>query len=246
MVDLRTDDGLRRACESVDFDSEKTRTFVEEVANASRKCFFSEKYQKRLWRWRCNPICFAGGQAPQVEVHRLIQDDGFLDWFYAKYDEIRSLESQDRTEPLCEFKNRLLERVTRFSSIPPKRPKLVTYRALAALFPENFTCLASEGEGCDCHGHFGRGSNRRIPRRDAARSDCCWTERSSSASAVCTVLACWLGSAAKGHRRTETGGLASTQPNLGHLRAMVLCQNKPVGEAAAISQNGLERPVGYD
>ncbi len=148
MVDLRTDDGLRRACESVDFDSEKTRTFVEEVANASRKCFFSEKYQKRLWRWRCNPICFAGGQAPQVEVHRLIQDDGFLDWFYAKYDEIRSLESQDRTEPLCEFKNRLLERVTRFSSIPPKRPKLVTYRALAALFPENFTCLASEGELC--------------------------------------------------------------------------------------------------
>ena len=146
MVNLKTDDGLRRACESVDFDSEKTRTFVEEVANASRKCFFSEKYQKRLWRWRCNPICFAGGQAPQVEVHRLIQDDGFLDWFYAKYDEIRSLESQDRTEPLCEFYDSLLKDVARFSSIPPKRPKLVTYRALAALFPENFTCLASEGE----------------------------------------------------------------------------------------------------
>ena len=78
MVDLRTDDGLRRACESVDFDSEKTRTFVEEVANASRTCFFREEYQERLWRWWDNPISFAG-PAPQVKVHELIQDDEFLD-----------------------------------------------------------------------------------------------------------------------------------------------------------------------
>ena len=81
-----------------------------------------------------------------------------------------------------------------------------------------------------------------FPRCDAARSDCCRTERSSGASAVCTGLARWLGSTAKGHRRIGTGGLAPAQPNLGHLRAMVLRQNEPVG-GESISKDVLDRPV---
>ena len=149
--DLKTDDGLRCACKSVDFDSEdwlkdwlkKTKIFVEEVANAPREFFFTEKYQERLWE--DNPICDADGRAPRVEVSRVIQDENFLVWFYDKYQEIRLLESQDRTESLCEFKDLLLERVVGFSS-NGRKPKYVTYRALAALFPENFTNVASEDQ----------------------------------------------------------------------------------------------------
>lgn len=149
VFDLKTDDGLRRACESVDFDSEawlkdwlkKTKTFVEKVANVPREFFFSEEYQERLWE--DNPICDAGGLAPRVEVSRVIQDENFLVWFYDKYQEIRSLESQDRTESLHEFKDHLLECVVSYSS-DMRKPRYVMYRALAALFPENFTNVASE------------------------------------------------------------------------------------------------------
>ena len=151
VFDLKTDDGLRRACESVDFDSEdwlkdwlkKTKTFVEEVANVPREFFFSEEYQECLWE--DNPICDADGRTPLVEIERVIQDKDFLIWFRDNYQEIQSLESQDRTESLREFKDLLLERVVRFSS-DGRKPKYVTYRALAALFPENFTNVASENQ----------------------------------------------------------------------------------------------------
>ena len=121
----------------------KTKTFVEEVANVPREFFFSEEYQECLWE--DNPICDADGRAPLVEIERVIQDKDFLIWFRDNYQEIQSLESQDRTESLREFKDLLLERVVRFSS-DGRKPKYVTYRALAALFPENFTNVASENQ----------------------------------------------------------------------------------------------------
>ena len=150
--DLKTDDGLRRACGSVDFDSkdlkdriEKTKTLVEEVSNASREFFVGEEYQERLWE--NNPICYADGRAPRVEIRKVTQDSDFLDWFYSCYRKIWSLDSQDRTESLCEFVDELSDRMRKYSlHASQATPALRIYRALAALFHENFTSIASRGE----------------------------------------------------------------------------------------------------
>lgn len=151
--DLKTDDGLRRACKSVDFDSEdwlkdwlkKTKTLVGEVSNASREFFVGEEYQERLWE--NNPICYADGRAPRVEIRKVTQDSDFLDWFYGRYRKIWSLDSQDRTESLCEFVDELSDHMRKYSlHTSQATPALRIYRALAALFHENFTSIASRGE----------------------------------------------------------------------------------------------------
>ena len=92
VFDLKTDDGLRRACKSVDFDSEglkdrleKTKTYSSRKLPTHRENSFSaEKYQKRLWG-SDNPICdhvTHGPTTPRVEIRRVIQDgENLLVWF---------------------------------------------------------------------------------------------------------------------------------------------------------------------
>lgn len=155
--DLKTDDGLRRACESVEFDKdwlEATKTFVEKVANASRELFVSEEYQERLWG-SDNPICNHVTQGPTISVDQLIQDGELLNWFYEEYQKIRQKESQERTDTLCEFVEELIERLVRYSTHGENQPKYSTYRTLSALFPENLTCLASLKKLYDLARHMG-------------------------------------------------------------------------------------------
>lgn len=137
--ELTTDDGLRRVCQSVKID-EPTKAIVQRFDKVTREDFITDRYQRDLWD--SNPICDAK-QAPDVIVDEVIQDGDFLNWFYDHYNEIRKLKSQDRTEPLCNFADELLNRMKKYSTRSNNRPIFCIYRALAALFPKNFTCLAS-------------------------------------------------------------------------------------------------------
>ena len=144
--DLTDDDDLRRACDSVNLDPawlNGVTDFIEEVSHALEDydLFLNENFQERLWN--NNPICEAQ-QAPGVNVDQVIQDRDFLNWFYDRCNEIWNLEPQDRTEPLCNFTDELLNKMVGYSTRSnDDRPIFCIYRALATLFPENFTRLAS-------------------------------------------------------------------------------------------------------
>ena len=134
---------LRRAYDSVERELgldrfEKIKVFIRNRIDASRDQFFTEDYQQLLWK--DNLICKTN-RAPNINVHEVIQDRDFLNWFYDHYNEIQKLESQDRTKPLCKFANELCNKMREYSN---KRPIFCIYRALATLFPENFTSCASD------------------------------------------------------------------------------------------------------
>ena len=142
---LAADLRLRHAYDSVerelDLDWFKSiKVFIKNRIDASRDQFFTEDYHQFLWKY--NPICEAN-QAPNINVQEVIQDRDFLNWFYDHYNEIQKLESQDRTEPLCKFANELCNKMREYSN---KRPIFCIYRALATLFPENFTRRAATGQ----------------------------------------------------------------------------------------------------
>ena len=145
--ELKTCKGLRRACDLAELDDEETHSkikdLVKEITTASREHFVSKECQQRLWG-EYNQICTDKTQGPQIDVGKIIKDDELLNWFYHKYRKIRKQKSEERTEPLCKFTNDLVERLVIYSSHGNNKPKYSTYRALAALFPENFTCLASD------------------------------------------------------------------------------------------------------
>ena len=144
--DLTDDDDLRRACDSVKLDPaylKEVKDFIEEGFRALKNynLFSNENFQERLWN--NNPICEAQ-QAPGVNTDQVIQDRDFLNWFYDHCNEIRNLEPQDRTKPLCGFADELLNKMVGYSTRSnDDRPIFCIYRALATLFPENFTRLAS-------------------------------------------------------------------------------------------------------
>ncbi len=144
--DLTKDDDLRRVCDLVKLDPallKEVKDFIEEVFRALKNynLFSNENFQERLWN--NNPICEAQ-QAPGVNVDQVIQDRDFLNWFYGDCNKIWNLEPQNRTESLCKFTDELLNKMGGYSTRSNgDRPIFCIYRALATLFPENFTCLAS-------------------------------------------------------------------------------------------------------
>ncbi|MYC13569.1 MAG: AAA domain-containing protein [Gemmatimonadetes bacterium] len=144
--DLTTDDGLRCACQSLNIDIQTTKDFVQKFDGATTKEF--KDYQELLWENdKDNPICDPPGMAPHVNVEEIMRDDVFLDWFYKEYRRIRSIDSQGRTKPLCEFANELSGYMREYSlDIRKNTPRTRIYRALATLFPENFTRRVSKSQ----------------------------------------------------------------------------------------------------
>ncbi len=148
--DLKKDDDLHRAwryiCQTANIEDEQ-KDIVQKFDKVTREDFLSEEYQRLLWK--ANPIC-RSGRAP-IDVNAIFDDKDFLDWFYDEYLKIREKKSKGRTELLREFVNELLststQRMSKYSAhVKRNRPLQDTYRALAVLFPENFTRLGPEPE----------------------------------------------------------------------------------------------------
>ena len=142
--DLTTDDGLLCACQSLNIDIQTTKDFVQKFDGATTKEF--KDYQELLWENdEDNPICYPTERAPHVDVKKIIRDTVFLNWFYEEYQDIQLIDSQNRTKRLCGFADKLSKRMRNYSLHSKEyTPRIRIYRALAALFPENFTCLASK------------------------------------------------------------------------------------------------------
>ena len=148
-VDLSTDDGLRRACEAVEQDIDwcrKITKYLNEIAAPSltARRFASEDFQRLLWI--DNPIAesqlarISGGK----EVEDAISREEFRQRFLELYDEISGRWSNQPSElsvgklvDLAQKVRDLLEENCKF------KPHFPLYRALAALFPTEFTTIAA-------------------------------------------------------------------------------------------------------
>lgn len=150
--DLTKDDDLHHACDLVKLDPallKEVKDFIEEVFRVLKNynSFSNKNFQERLWN--NNPICEAPPYAPGVNIDQIIQDEDFLIWFYDHCNEIWNLEPQNRTESLCKFTDELLNKMGGYSTNSNgNKPIFCIYRALATLFPENFTRLASRDYLC--------------------------------------------------------------------------------------------------
>ena len=144
--DLTKKDDLLHACKSKlpeirNGDKfQKVKDLVQKFDRISRADF--EKNQQLLWD--SNPICDFK-RSPLIDVQKVIEDSDFLDWFYNEYQKIykkyqKTQSSKNLIEPLGKFIEELSSRMKKYSN---RTPRARIYRALAALFPKNFTCLAS-------------------------------------------------------------------------------------------------------
>ena len=155
-VDLSTDDGLRRACEAVERENPgdewrtKVASYLHEIADPSltQEDFASEDFQRRLWI--DNPLTSARifENRHRKSVEAAISQEAFRQRFLDLYREIPGRWSNPpRTEPVS---------VERLAGLAQKVRDLLEetchtgqhyalYRALAALFPTEFTTIASLG-----------------------------------------------------------------------------------------------------
>ena len=153
------DDGLCRACKEIKDEAKfkRVKALVQKFNNnVTREKFLSREYQQLLWE--ANPICRSGRVT--IDVDAISNDKNFLNWFYDEYQKIWSKESKERTELLCELVGELLEppkrRMRKYSAQANQNmPLQNVYRALAVLFPENFTCLASRNSLSDIANQMG-------------------------------------------------------------------------------------------
>ncbi len=148
-VDLSTDDGLRRACEAVEQNADwckKLTKYLDEIADPSLATgrFVSEDFQQLLWI--DNPI--AESQLARINGGREVEDSisrkEFRQRFLELYDEISGRWSTQPSElsveklaDLAQKVRDLLEENCGF------KPHFALYRALAALFPTEFTTIAT-------------------------------------------------------------------------------------------------------
>ena len=143
--DLRTDDGLRRACEAAEEQrntkwTEELTEFLRNIENPSDKRFETEKYQQLLWKDTHNKVA----QALQSEKVRddAIADPNFRRWFREQYREIDSV-ANDRSDKLLELHQRVTSYLKKTFGYR-RRPEFSVFRTIAALFPTEFTSLGPD------------------------------------------------------------------------------------------------------
>ena len=139
--DLRTDAGLREACQramtvkiSADW-QQNLKTALARVREASEADRATVDFQR--WLWDDNPVA-AIGQG-QISVEAALNDEGFRQWL--AHESVRALPAAfpEREAALA---NLYEEVQSRLRPVCPRMPHLKIFRVLALLFPLDFTAVA--------------------------------------------------------------------------------------------------------
>jgi len=144
-VDLRSLEGLRKACseatatvsENADYVawSKSLQEFLEYVESADQKTRSTEDFQRRLWE--DNPVSAVG--MGTVNIDDAIGSEDFRSWLAEK----SLVALPDSWEARASALDKLFEEIRlEISKYSNRNPRLKIYRAMAALFPRDFTTIA--------------------------------------------------------------------------------------------------------
>ena len=147
MADLRNIDELKQACanslENARTDPEfspwgrRLRKFLLEVRNADRRTRASEEFQRKIWDE--NPV--SGTGQGTISVDAAIADGNFRRWLADRSLAPLPASPGARAQALDTLLDELLKKMGPYTD---RRPRLKTYRVLAAFFPTDFTALTDE------------------------------------------------------------------------------------------------------
>lgn len=147
-LDLSKDDDLKQACEAIrESRSEwkaKIVTFLRDVQNSDEETRNSLEFQRKLWNE--NPISQPARQGPKVDG--AIEDEEFRRWFVQrlKEPEPSAENTEERLNALATLEQDVLDRITNSKYGIGEKPQFKTARALAALYPRDFTTMFTQKE----------------------------------------------------------------------------------------------------
>ena len=143
-VDLKTNDGLRTACSTAqsrlsERQVREVAAFLEQIRGASREERASETFQIRLWTF--TTLWRGGLMARRNRRPHWLKDERFRIWFAD-----RSLGAPEDRDKRIEFLTNFNTDLRRSISEGPYQgePRVEILRALALLFPEDFTAVARQ------------------------------------------------------------------------------------------------------
>ncbi|MCY3970297.1 MAG: hypothetical protein OXG74_10205 [Acidobacteria bacterium] len=150
-LDLKSDDGLRRACDEAEAQMQKKKharrlearvALLQEVQSTPPEERTSTEFLKKIWFDETLGEMGAGKADPMSEV---IENEGFRTWFAETVTvDLPAREDRDsRVEALERMRKALLERAKEAIGW---QPLFMVNRVLAALFPEDLIELAYELE----------------------------------------------------------------------------------------------------
>ena len=139
-LDLKSDEGLRRACEqaAATLDPDRVRetaALLKEVQAASVEKRATQQFQTRVWD---NKSVWKGGISGDL-VTSALEDSDFREWFAQQT--VRSLASEG-SERTKDLHNIYLETTARLKQITRWVPIVETLRTFAIFFPRDFTGVA--------------------------------------------------------------------------------------------------------
>ena len=143
---LKSDEGLRRACEQAGakLDPDQVRemaALLKKVQDAPVEERATESFQSDVWtNW--SRSVWAGGNY-SAHVKSALQDSGFRDWFAQQTARSIATDSRKRTQDLH---NIYLETTVKLKQKAGRVPNIETLRTLAVFFPGDFTGVAHEGK----------------------------------------------------------------------------------------------------
>ena len=142
-LDLKSDEGLRRACEqagAATLDPDRVRetaALLKEVQAASLETRATEQFQTRIWG---NKSVWRGGTSG-ARVTSALDDSDFREWFAQQT--VRSLASEG-SERTKDLHNIYRETTDKLKEKGGRVPIIETLRALAICFPGDFTGVMRE------------------------------------------------------------------------------------------------------
>ena len=156
-LDLKNDDDLKQACAAVRENRPDWKAaivaFLQEVQNADEETRSSLKFQRKLWSE--NPISQPSRQGPKIDA--AIEDEEFRRWFVqqSKEPERSAENTEERLNALATLEQDILDRITNSKYRIGKKPKFKIARALAALYPRDFTTMFTQKERWQIAGELG-------------------------------------------------------------------------------------------
>ena len=141
--DLKTEEGLRAACEDAESRIDSARAselaaFLEEIREAPEAERATKAFQRRIWT---DTKVFDGGLASNEELDSVLKRD-FRVWFAKQSARALPESGDDRTEALSDLFHEVLDRA---KAAIGYKPWVESLRTMALLFPEDFTALCNTG-----------------------------------------------------------------------------------------------------
>ena len=160
-LDLKSDEGLRRACEQARarLDSERVREtakLLKEVQAASVEKRATQQFQTRVWD---NKSVWEGGISGNL-VTSALEDSDFREWFAQQT--VRSLASEG-SERTKDLHNIYRETTARLKQITGWVPIVETLRTFAIFFPRDFTGVARKEKLFDLLRKMGLSGSGKYP-----------------------------------------------------------------------------------